>query len=62
MERYDLRDLAYNSADFHRLARHGYYASVSYVDAQIGRVLEALARFGPLVGRRLGGGRVVSVP
>lgn len=28
-----------------RTLRHGYYACVSYVDAQVGRVLEALQRF-----------------
>ena len=28
--------------DFHRKARHGYYASVSYVDSQIGKVLKTL--------------------
>ncbi len=31
---------------FHREARHAYYASVSYVDAQIGRVLDALDELG----------------
>jgi|GEM_PF-256937 len=35
-----------NSDDFHRLMRHGYYASTSYVDAQIGRVLDELDRLG----------------
>lgn len=32
--------------DFHREARHGYYACVSYVDAQVGRVLAELDRLG----------------
>jgi len=32
--------------DFHRQARHGYYACVSYVDAQIGKVLDELERLG----------------
>lgn len=35
-----------NSDEFHRLARHGYFAAVSYVDAQIGRVLDALDSLG----------------
>ncbi len=29
-------------ADFARTLRHGYYASVSYIDAQVGRLLDAL--------------------
>ncbi|MBT3200155.1 MAG: sulfatase [Phycisphaerales bacterium] len=32
--------------DFHRQARHAYYACVSYVDAQIGRVVKALDTLG----------------
>lgn len=32
------------SKDRQRLLKHGYYASVSYVDAQIGRLLDALER------------------
>lgn len=32
--------------EFHREARHAYYACVSYVDAQIGRVLEELEKLG----------------
>ena len=31
---------------FHRKALHGYYASVSYVDAQVGKVLDALENNG----------------
>jgi len=31
---------------FQREAKHGYYASISYVDAQIGAILEALDRLG----------------
>lgn len=31
---------------FGREARHGYYASVSFMDAQVGRVLDALERLG----------------
>ncbi|MGQ1786787.1 MULTISPECIES: sulfatase [unclassified Saccharicrinis] len=33
-------------ADRQREIKHGYYASVSYTDAQIGRLLDALERFG----------------
>ena len=32
--------------DFQREAKHGYYASVSYVDAQVGRILHALDSLG----------------
>ncbi|MDX1407229.1 MAG: sulfatase [Saprospiraceae bacterium] len=42
MQRYTMRGHEYNSDDFHRVARHGYYASVSYVDALVGRLLAAL--------------------
>lgn len=31
---------------FHRLARHGYYASVSYIDAQVGKILDSLTELG----------------
>ena len=30
--------------DFHREARHGYYACVSYVDAQIGKIMDELKK------------------
>ena len=33
-------------AEQSRLLRHGYYACVSYVDAQVGKVLDALKRLG----------------
>jgi arylsulfatase A-like enzyme len=33
-----------SDVDFHREARHAYYACVSYVDAQIGKVLDELDR------------------
>jgi iduronate 2-sulfatase len=36
----------YNSDEFHHEARRAYYACVSYVDAQIGRVLESLKELG----------------
>jgi iduronate 2-sulfatase len=39
---YHDRDIEYNSDAFHRVARHGYYACVSYVDAQIGKVMATL--------------------
>ena len=32
--------------NFHRLAKHGYYASVSYIDAQIGKLLKTLESTG----------------
>ena len=42
IQMYATRGRTYNSDHFHKLARHGYYVSVSYVDAQIGRLLNAL--------------------
>ncbi len=36
----------YNSDDFHREARKAYYACVSYVDAQVGKLLDALNESG----------------
>jgi arylsulfatase A-like enzyme len=39
---YHDRRIKYNSEEWHRSLRHGYYACVSYIDAQIGRVLQAL--------------------
>ncbi|MEY4567042.1 MAG: hypothetical protein RLY14_2012 [Planctomycetota bacterium] len=35
-------------ADFAKTLRHGYYACISYTDAQIGKLLDALARAGEL--------------
>lgn len=32
--------------EYARIARHGYYACVSYVDAQVGRILDELERLG----------------
>ena len=39
---YHNRDIEYNSLEFHRIARHGYYACVSYADALVGRLLNTL--------------------
>lgn len=36
----------YNSDAFHRVARHGYFASVSYVDALVGNILQKLDELG----------------
>ncbi len=41
---YTLGEFTDNSDDFHRLMRHGYFASTSYMDAQIGKVLAELDR------------------
>ncbi len=43
---YHDRDIKYNSKAFHRIARHGYYASVSYADALVGKLLAALDELG----------------
>ena len=43
---YHDRDIPYNSDDFHRTARHGYYACVSYADAMVGQLLAALDELG----------------
>ncbi len=43
---YGDRGLEYNSDEFHRIARHGYLACVSYVDALVGHVLDALEKNG----------------
>jgi arylsulfatase A-like enzyme len=43
---YHSRDIKYNSEEWHRSLRHGYYACVSYIDAQIGRVLRTLDELG----------------
>ena len=41
---YHLAGYKVNSDDWHRMMRHGYYASVSYVDQLIGNVLAELTR------------------
>jgi len=43
---YGQKGLEYNSDEYHRIARHGYLACVSYVDALVGHLLEALQKNG----------------
>lgn len=43
---YHDRNIEYNSTEFHKIARHGYYACVSYADAQVGRLLSTLDELG----------------
>ena len=43
---YHKRNLKYNSDAWHAAGRHGYYACVSYVDAQVGKVMVALDELG----------------
>ena len=43
---YHNRHIKYNSDQWHRSCRHGYYACVSYIDAQIGKVLKTLDELG----------------
>ncbi len=42
VQQYHLRDIEFNSENFHKIARHGYYACVSYVDNLVGKVLKTL--------------------
>ena len=39
---YHNRGMKYNSEEWHRACLHGYYACVSYVDTQIGKVMKSL--------------------
>lgn len=39
---YHDRGIQYNSDEFHKIARHGYYACVSYADALVGNILATL--------------------
>jgi len=39
---YHDRGIKYNSTEFHKVARHGYYACVSYADALVGKLLATL--------------------
>ena len=43
---YHDRNIEYNSLEFHKIARHGYFACVSYADALVGRLLETLDELG----------------
>ena len=43
---YHDRGIKYNSTDFHKIARHGYYACVSYADALVGKLMAALDELG----------------
>jgi arylsulfatase A-like enzyme len=46
IDRYGLTGARKKTDAFHREARHAYYACVSYVDAQIGRIIAALDELG----------------
>jgi arylsulfatase A-like enzyme len=46
MHSYHDRDIEYNSPEFHKIARHGYYACVSYADALVGKLLATLDELG----------------
>jgi len=46
IDRYALTGQRKQSEEFHREARHAYYACVSYIDAQIGKVITALDDLG----------------
>ena len=43
---YHNRHIEYNSDEWHRSLRHGYYACVSYVDAMVGRLMQTLDELG----------------
>ncbi len=43
---YHDRNIEYNSEEFHKIARHGYYACVSYADALVGKLLATLDELG----------------
>ncbi len=43
---YHSRGIKYNSTEFHKIARHGYYACVSYADALVGKLLVTLEELG----------------
>lgn len=43
---YHNRNIKYNSPEFHKTARHGYYACVSYADALVGKLLATLDELG----------------
>ena len=39
---YHHKNIEFNSEKFHKVARHGYYACVSYIDQLVGYLMEAL--------------------
>lgn len=43
---YHGKNIEYNSNEFHKKARHGYYACVSYTDALVGKLLAELEKLG----------------
>lgn len=43
---YHNRNISYNSDEWHRNCCHGYYACVSYIDAQVGKILNTLEELG----------------
>ena len=43
---YHDRNIEYNSQKFHKIARHGYYACVTYADALVGKLLATLDELG----------------
>lgn len=43
---YHNRGIKYNSGQWHKIGRHGYYACVSYVDALVGKLLAELDELG----------------
>ena len=43
---YHDRNIEYNSQEFHKIARHGYYACVSYADSLVGKLLSVLDELG----------------
>lgn len=45
IDHYSIDDVTVTDADIRR-ARHGYYASISYIDAKVGRLMETLEKSG----------------
>lgn len=39
---YHLRKVKYNSDEFHKISRHGYFACVTYIDTLVGRIVALL--------------------
>ena len=46
IQSYHNRGMEYNHKEWHRACLHGYYACVSYIDAQVGRLIKALENLG----------------